>query len=768
MMDNHEISPHPPGEDEIDVKEIWRILRSNRKSIIIIFLSVLTLTIAMTLTTEPIFKATTIVLIKESNNDPSSFVFDFGVNGAKQRLKNEMEVLQSYSLHREVVRSLIEDGSAKELALFGTKYTRHRYRLIDDLMEWIGKPAETFILPSDLSVRQQNRIVRQLRKAFKVYNVRETDVLQISVSSTDGDDAILLANRISDIYQDLDIADGQGEMYFMRTFLDSQIAKYEQRLADAEDSLQQFKSEFKIYSLDGSAELLLKDLTGYESTYFTNIAELEVSQNSIEYLRLQLSENERALIEQITNTDSPMIVALRFRIAEMEAQKIQQMVDEGWGDDSFQAKDFNRRIAEMKANLTGITESLILSGWSEEDPFEASHEIFNRIVDAQIEIHATRARASEYKKLVDRMSLRLTNLPAQTLQFARLQRELMLNEQLYVTMQQKFEESKITEAGQRGKVRLLDPAISADLVKPNKPLNIVIGIVMALVLGVGFAFGVEYLDNTVKAIEHLERKGLTVLGVIPDMGDQRNLKKTGPSKGGTDFQRRMITHEDPKSPISESFRSLRTNISYAKPDEKIKSILVSSPLPGEGKSTTVVNLAIAFAQLRKRTLLIDADLRKPVQHNVFELERSPGISDYLMGDVEDFDSIIRTTNIPGLHLVTAGGLPPNPSELLGSQKMSDLIGRLEKEWDIVLLDSPPIVAVTDASMISAEIDAIVMVVKAGQTDRMAADRAIDTLRSVNAPLIGAVLNAAKPETLSGKYAYYYSYYSYSYYSNENK
>ena len=239
-----------------------------------------------------------------------------------------------------------------------------------------------------------------------------------------------------------------------------------------------------------------------------------------------------------------------------------------------------------------------------------------------------------------------------------------------------------------------------------------------------------------------------------------------PSLGGTDFRRRLITYEDPKSPVSESYRSLRTNITYASADKKIKSLLVSSPQPGEGKSTTVANLAIAFAQLRKRTLLIDADLRKPVQHNVYDVPRGPGLSEYLVGEIEDFNSIIHATKVENLHIVTAGGLPPNPSELLGSDRMSKLVARLEDQWDMVLFDSPPIVAVTDSSMISNEIDALIMVVKAGQTDLAAVDRTLDTISNVGSPLIGAILNVANPETLAGKYSYYYSYYNYYYKADE--
>jgi capsular exopolysaccharide synthesis family protein len=764
---NPELGNH---EDRIDVKEIWRILRSYRKSIALIFAIMVVVSVYITLTTQPIYQATTSVMIKESGMDPSSFVFDFGMSGSKQRLQNEIEVINSYNLHDQVVQSLIDDGSAEELALFGTRYTRKRYRLVDYFFEWIGRSVDSSLVPSELDFAQRIRVIERLRRTTQVSTVRDTDVLKFSVTSTDSSDAVFLANRISNIYRSLDLAGGQGELHFVLSFLDSQITKYEKRLAIVENDLQSFQSEEQIYSLDGSADILLKDLTTYESIYYTNIAELEVAQQRVSYLKSQLSESEKALMEEITNTNNPMIVALRGKIAELEAQKVQQMVDEGWNETSLQSRDYNRRILEMKAKLTNITESLILSGWSEEDPFAASQEIFNKIVEQEVEVHSSRSRAGEYKKLVDQMSARLTTLPTQTLQYARLERDLKLNENLYLTMKQKYEESRITEAGQMGKVRILDPALVADKVKPDKKKNLMVGLILGLGLGVGYAFGREFLDNTVKAVEQLERKGLTVLGIIPDMHHtkQRRIlnQSPKPSSGGTDFRRRLITYEDPKSPISESYRSLRTNITYASADKSIKSIIVSSPQSGEGKSTTTANLAIAFAQLRKRTLLIDADLRKPVQHNVFDQSRGPGLSEYLIGEVEDFDAIIHSTKIENLSIVTAGGLPPNPSELLGSDRMTDLVCTLELKWDIILFDSPPIVAVTDSSMISAEIDALVMVVKAGQTDRSAVDRALDTISNVRSPLIGVILNGANPETLAGKYSYYYSYYNYYYHTDE--
>ena len=316
-------------DEEMDLKEIWRILRSNVMVISVIFFLAIMITIYATITTRPLFEATTVVLLKENTANASSFVFDFGLSGSQHRIKNEIEVLNSYNLHDQVVQSLIEDGSANELDLFGTKYTRYRYRLKDYFRTRFIPPSDSMISPRDLTFKQRIGIVGKLRGSCEIKTVRDTDVLKLAVTSTDSSEAIFLANRISTIYQNLDLAGGQGELHFVFSFLDTQITKYERRLALVEEELRQFQTANKIYALDGAAELLLRDLTQYESIYYTNIAELEVSQQRVKYLESQLNDSEQALIDEITNTNNPMIVALRGKIAELEAQKVQQMVDEG-------------------------------------------------------------------------------------------------------------------------------------------------------------------------------------------------------------------------------------------------------------------------------------------------------------------------------------------------------------------------------------------------------------------------------------------------------
>jgi tyrosine-protein kinase Etk/Wzc len=300
---------------------------------------------------------------------------------------------------------------------------------------------------------------------------------------------------------------------------------------------------------------------------------------------------------------------------------------------------------------------------------------------------------------------------------------------------------------------------------------------MGLLLGLGssifLAFLIEFLDNTLKTIDDIEKYNLGVLGIIPSIGnpDKKRrrwtvLKNRSTSNSNTrGLKRRLITKEDPKSPVSEAYRSLRTSMLYSTTKKNLKSILVSSAGPGEGKTTTVANLAITYANLGKKTLLVDTDLRRPVVHKVFDLERDPGITTYLSSATDDYTNLIQTSEISNLSIITAGIIPPNPSELLGSNRMTKFVKQIENDWDIVLFDSPPMIAVTDATMISKEIDQVVLIVKVGQTDKKAFHHTINNLRNINAPLGGIIMNAVTSKSSYGSYYYYYYQY-YHYYGSE--
>ncbi|MCG2715831.1 MAG: polysaccharide biosynthesis tyrosine autokinase, partial [Candidatus Marinimicrobia bacterium] len=427
-------------------------------------------------------------------------------------------------------------------------------------------------------------------------------------------------------------------------------------------------------------------------------------------------------------------------------------------------REMDKRIDDLKNKLFLEAQNLTSLGLSPIEQSQISLDLLSRVLFNSVEVIALEEKSKEYKKLVNQYVDELNKLPQRSLEFARLDRERQVNEKYYILMKTKFQESRITEASRISNVRIVDPAVPSERpVKPKKKMNLLLGIFMGLGLGVGIAFVKEYLDHTVRSSEDLQKLGLTTISIVPRIDIKSALEKIQQDGKVDDeeyaLKSRLISHYDPKSTVAEAYRTLRTNIQFMSPDKPLRSMVVSSGGPGDGKSTTVANIAIAFANLEKKVLLIDADLRKPILHKVFDVPRGPGLTHRLVQDLNDQD-VIRETQVPNLYLVTCGDVPPNPSELLASQKLKDFIARMKAEYDVVLLDSPPIIAVTDASILSTLTDAIMLVVNSGKTDQRVLKRSIDLLSQVNTNLIGAVLNGVNISAGYDSYYYYYHYYYY--------
>ncbi|RME48802.1 MAG: polysaccharide biosynthesis tyrosine autokinase [Chloroflexi bacterium] len=216
-------------------------------------------------------------------------------------------------------------------------------------------------------------------------------------------------------------------------------------------------------------------------------------------------------------------------------------------------------------------------------------------------------------------------------------------------------------------------------------------------------------------------------------------------------QAKLVTLSDPRSPVAEAYRSLRTNLEFSSLDEPLRTMVVTSPAPEAGKSTTLANLAVTMAQAGKQVILVDCDLRRPSLHEIFGVSNTTGLTSVILDDTTSAPPL-RETGVPGLKLLTSGPLPPNPAELLGSRRMADLIRALREQADIVLFDAPPVIAVTDAAILASQVDGVLLVLNAGVTRREHAQRAKAALEKVNARLIGTVLNNVKLDT--SLYGYY--------------
>lgn len=312
-----------------------------------------------------------------------------------------------------------------------------------------------------------------------------------------------------------------------------------------------------------------------------------------------------------------------------------------------------------------------------------------------------------------------------------------------------LQEIQLTEAKSLDTLAVVDPAKpDADPVSPRVLFNTLLATIVGAMIGLGAAFLIEYLDDTVKTPDHVATlTGYAPLGVIDSDREGEN--------GG------LVALESPRSPSAEAYRVIRTNIQFHSVDNLVRSLVVTSAGPGEGKSTTVANLAVVMAQAGNKVVLVDADLRKPTQHLRWKVPNTVGLTGaLLLGDFEDnLDGLLSDTQIENLKVVTSGQLPPNPSELLGSQRLQQFLDRLLEDYDIVILDAPPALAVTDPAVLGRKVDGVILVVDATSTREPALMQTLLELGKAKAPLMGIVLNRFRSRKAGGYY-YYKAYQGY--------
>jgi non-specific protein-tyrosine kinase len=334
-------------------------------------------------------------------------------------------------------------------------------------------------------------------------------------------------------------------------------------------------------------------------------------------------------------------------------------------------------------------------------------------------------------------------------QRARLEASLAQYRSTYSTLVASYQQVKLAEAQATNNLVVAESAQVPR--QPIRPRPLVTGLLAAIVgalIAIGAAFVIEYLDDTIKTPDDVTRvSGLPTLGAIARLKE---------SNSG----RQLVASMESKAPESEAYRTLRTNIQFSSVDKPIRTLLVTSSGPSEGKSTTAANLAVVLAQTGQRVIAVDADLRRPVLHRLFGVPNNTGVTTALLaGEDMESESHLRPTKIENLSVLTSGPIPPNPSEMLGSHRMAELIARLTRLADVVIFDSPPVLAVTDAVVLGRQVDGVVLVTDARQTREMALARAVTELQNTGTNVLGVVLN--RLDSRSGGYYYYYYYYYYS-------
>ena len=374
---------------------------------------------------------------------------------------------------------------------------------------------------------------------------------------------------------------------------------------------------------------------------------------------------------------------------------------------------------------------------------------------SRLYLEGVESRLRSYDQTIAELRTQTERYPPLESEQARLLADVRTTQKTYDDLAAQYQLARIAQSADGATVRLVDAApLPSFAVSPNRRRAIMFAMFLGLVLGVGVAIGVERLDDSVKSPDELStRFQLPVLGQIPAIRvTKRQLNQELPLN-------RLVSHVDPRSIVAEAYRSLRTNLAFARAQSRLRTIVLTSPGPADGKSTTVANLAITFAQQGQKVLLIDADLRRAVLDKTFSIPRTPGLTDVIVG-VAPFDAGVHATSVENLFVMGSGQLPPNPSELLGSQRMREVLAEARERFEVVLFDSPPLLAVTDAAVLSTIVDGTILVVRTGATTRQAVRRATSLLRVVHSRVLGAVLNDIDSKAGSyygSAYGYYYAY-----------
>jgi succinoglycan biosynthesis transport protein ExoP len=397
----------------------------------------------------------------------------------------------------------------------------------------------------------------------------------------------------------------------------------------------------------------------------------------------------------------------------------------------------------QRAMLTAdeIARQLILQSPTQQDKEREAHHQFvtAQLADLQAKIAAGQAGVVELEESL------ATAFNAEQIQSIRdqitaLQTQVNTWQANYASLLSFLQE------GATNYISVVEPAtVPTAPIGPKTRTNVLLAAVVGVMLGAGFAFLIEYLDDTLKSPDDIvQALGLSPLGAISRID-------------GKSYEDKLVAAIHPRSPISEAYRILRTNIQFSAVDRPLGTLLVSSPNPIEGKSITLANLGVVMAQAGLSAILVDSDLRRPVLHKIFDLPNKEGLTTALLDGEFNLDGRLQATQVENLKVLTSGPLPPNPSELLGSQKMKVLIESLKGKADVVLFDSPPTLVVTDAAVLAGQVDGVLLVTEAGNTRREMAQRAKEDLLKVGANVLGAVLNKLSPR--GAGYYYYYYYYS---------
>ncbi len=725
---------YPEERESINIAEYLWLLFHNKWIVLGFLIVSISASIWLTSRIRPVYRSSATFIYDVSSNMTQtlnmSSVFWFEMDPMRN---NQIQIIRSRSMAESVADSILRSPNSDSLLT---------------------------ILFADLQVPQGNlrgSLIGMVRGGISVSNMQDTDFFVLSATGYSPVAAATMANLVVQTYYRKNLADARGENTLVKEFLSEQLEIISSELAEAEDSLTLFKEQYGIISLSTETAQIVRNLSVFETAAATSRTEQGALQAQKYYYTDQLEVGRAGFADDITNLNSSFIAQLEQDIATLESSLASLMARDGSNNDNA-AADLRNQISARRDALTHALEEAAYSHYPN-DPAQSLQGIISELVTVESQLRAERIRESVLSGIIRNIEDSISVLPDLELRLTRLERNWTVSENIYLLLRTKFEEVRIAEAGQIGNVTVVDTALPGGKIKPNKRRNLILGIFAGLAAGIGFIFLKEQLDSTVKNPEDIENQGIPVIGVIPKV-TRSEVTLQGGKQG-------LILITAPRQAASEAYRDLRTSLRFSAADEGMRSILITSSGPREGKSTTAGNLAVAVAQGGSRVLIVDTDLRRPVIHKIFDLPQEPGFSEVIAGIIP-LDDAIRSTGIENLSALTCGHIPHNPSELLGSRNFINFHNILKKKFDMIIFDSPPVAVVTDPIVLCSELDATLMVAGVKKIDKKVLKSAWDKLQRGSGHCVGALLNEFDPVSTYTSYDYYAYKYHYYYHDKSSK
>lgn len=757
------------AEQEIEFMKLLNILRSHKWTLLA-FLILFSLTAAILAYNQtPVYESQGTIIISESKNRYSYAGSDlsnlltttYGI-GVGSTIANELQILASRSLSYDLADSLLAE-----------KYTSSGRKF----------PLLWHSYPEDSTTASKEIIAARIRNNLHAEQVvQEADIVRISFESPLPEEAAYVVNLTMNTYSHLSTQQNRTMAMSALSFLRQEKDRIQEQLANSELALQIFMDNTQLIAVDPQTQGLIQSLSGMQ----TNKQEIDVRlvavNSAIQEYEQQLNEIKPGLADQYSEGLAPLLSNLQYALKEKETELIQLYINNPelrTQPEQPQVKYLRNQITDIKSEIR-LKASNLIEGNSDLYLSFLNTEVggvANRVIETSQKLIELKVQKAQYEtqqnilqERIDSLNARFEELPGNIIQLARLQRDVKINEGLYLLVSNQFSEMSLWEKTQFGLGRLLDFAVIPEApVKPDKQLWIMVGFLLGLISGTGFIFIRESLDNSIKSSDTLKEMQVPFLGNVPDFSLMKDFSDTEKQLVNNKLiSNQLLTFLDHISPISEAYRRLRINVIYANPDKEYKVLMVTSSAKAEGKSTIASNLGVTFAEAGKKVLIIDMDLRRPALHKIFGENKSPGLVELLFRQ-HGFDEAIKQTVAPQVDLITAGQKTPEPASVLDSKRLQEIIDKLKDRYDHIILDTAPYGIISDSASLLRLVDGLILVTRFNVTTKRELQFTIDGLQHLNAEIVGTVLNAFDPKKSTDYYTNY-NYYkrAYSEYYEDEK